>query len=91
MDVFRIKPFNHETLKPIFEKYEKIITVEEQCLSGGFGSSILEAISDLGLANSVKRLGLEERYYFENGGREYLLDNFGLSNQKLKETILSIS
>ena len=91
VDVFRNKPLNLESLKPIFEKYEKIITVEEQCLSGGFGSSILEAISDLDMVNSVKRLGLEERYYFENGGREYLLDTFGLSNQKLKETILSIS
>ena len=91
VDVFRNKPLNLEGLKPIFEKYEKIITVEEQCLSGGFGSSILEAISDLDMIKSVKRLGLEERYYFENGGREYLLDTFGLSNQQLKETILSIS
>ena len=73
------------------EKYKKIITVEEQCLSGGFGSSILEAISDLGMNNPVKRLGLEDRYYFENGGREYLLNTFGLSNQQLKDTIKSIS
>ena len=91
VDVFRNKPLNLEGLKPIFEKYENIITLEEQCLSGGFGSSILEAISDLNMDNSVKRLGLEERYFFENGGREYLLDTFGLSNQQLKETILSIS
>ena len=91
VDVFRNKPLNLEGLKPIFEKYKKIITVEEQCLSGGFGSSILEAISDLGMANSVNRLGLEERYYFENGGREYLLDTFGLSIQQLEETIQSIS
>ncbi len=91
VDVFRNKPLNLEELKPIFEKYKKIITVEEQCLSGGFGSSILEAISDLGMNNLVKRLGLEERYYFENGGREFLLDTFGLSNQQLKETVISIS
>jgi len=91
VDVFRNKPLNLEGLQPIFEKYKKIITLEEQCLSGGFGSSILEAISDLGLGNSVKRLGLEERYYFENGGREYLLDKFGLSNQNLKNIILSIN
>ena len=91
VDVFRNKPLNLDRLKPIFEKYKKIITVEEQCLSGGFGSSILEAISDLGMNNPVKRLGLEERYYFENGGREFLLDTFGLSNQQLKETVISIS
>ena len=91
VDVFRNKPLNLDGLKPIFEKYKKIITVEEQCLPGGFGSSILEAISDLGMNNPVKRLGLEDRYYFENGGREYLLNTFGLSNQQLKDTIKSIS
>ena len=85
VDVFKNKPLNLKGLKHLFEKYEKIITVEEQCLSGGFGSSILEAISDLGMVRQVNRLGLEERYYFENGGREYLLDTFGLSNQRIKD------
>ena len=91
VDVFKNKPVNIKALKNIFEKYNNIITVEEQCLSGGFGSSILEAISDLGMNNPVKRLGLEDRYYFENGGREHLLNTFGLSNQQLKDTIKSIS
>ena len=83
VDVFRNIPLNLEGLQPIFEKYNQIITVEEQCLSGGFGSAILEAISDLDMVNSVKRLGLEARYYFENGGREFLLNKFGLSNEEI--------
>ena len=27
----------------------------------------------------IKRLGLPDRYFFENGGREYLLDRYGLA------------
>ena len=87
VDVFSNKPINLEGIKPLLEKYESIITVEEQCLTGGFGSAILEAISDLGMHNSVKRLGLAERYYFENGGRERLLDTFGLSTEAVSAVI----
>ena len=87
VDVFCNKPINLEGIKPLLEKYEASIPVEEQCLTGGFGSAILEAISDLGMHNSVKRLGLAERYYFENGGRERLLDTFGLSTEAVSAVI----
>ena len=89
VDVFCNKPINLEGIRPLLEKYESIITVEEQCLTGGFGSAILEAISDLGMNNSVKRLGLAERYYFENKGRDGLLDTFGLSNKTISAMIHS--
>ena len=87
VDVFCNKPINLEGIKPLLEKYESIITVEEQCLAGGFGSSILEVVSDLGMNNPVKRLGLAERYYFENGGRDRLLDTFGLSTEAVSAMI----
>jgi len=89
IDLFCNKPINLEGLRPLLEKYDSIITVEEQCLTGGFGSAILEGISDLGMHNQVKRLGLAERYYFENGGRDWLLDTFGLSNKTVSAMIHS--
>ena len=89
IDLFCNKPINLEALRPLLEKYDSIITVEEQCLTGGFGSAILEGISDLGMHNQVKRLGLAERYYFENGGRDWLLDTFGLSNKTVSAMIHS--
>lgn len=87
IDLFKNKPINPDSVKKLFEKYQKIITVEEQCKSGGFGSSILEIISDLGMNNKVKRIALQERYFFENGGRDFLLDQFGLSINDLKNAI----
>ncbi len=59
-------------------RYERLVTVEEQCLSGGFGSAVIEALYD-SMIKPVRRLGLPDRYYFENGGRSHLLDTFGLS------------
>lgn len=81
IDLFRIKPIHPDPLIRVLDRYETIVTLEEQCLSGGFGSAILEVMSDnLALKNKrIRRLGLPDRYYFENGGRERLLDEFGLS------------
>lgn len=78
VDLFRIKPVSHDLLA-VLDRYKYIVTVEEQCLPGGFGSAVLEFMSDNGMVKPVKRLGLQDRYYFENGGRELLLNLFGLS------------
>ncbi len=78
VDLFRVKPVDGEALAALLAPYDSVLTVEEQCLAGGFGSAVLEALSDAGVGMPVTRLGLPERYYFENGGRDYLLDRFGL-------------
>ena len=78
IDLFQIKPMDKSLITEL-SRYRGIVTVEEQCLSGGFGSAIVEAMSDAGLQKPVKRLGLPERYFFENGGRDYLLNSFGLA------------
>ena len=87
-DVFRFKPISKELILDI-KQYKTVITLEEQCLDGGFGSLILEAVSDSNLLLKIKRLGLPDRYFFENGGREYLLDKFGLSIENIIKTIKS--
>ena len=78
IDLFRIKPIDQELVNEL-SAYQRIVTVEEQCLSGGFGSAILEVMADQNLQRPVRRLGLPERYFFENGGQEYLLDSSGLA------------
>ena len=90
VDLFRVKPIDKRLLS-VLQKYHSLVTIEEQCLSGGFGSSVLEAISDSGLQIPVKRLGLEKKYYFENGGREHLLDQAGLSTINIGRVIKELS
>ena len=84
IDFFKAKYVDLNECEKLFTKYKNIVTVEEQTLSGGLGSLVLEIISDLGMKNIVQRIGLEERYYFENGGRDFLLDQFGLSANRIK-------
>lgn len=78
VDLFRIKPFDAPALARTLARYRRIVTVEEQWLPGGFGSAVLEALADTGTALPVRRLGLPDRYFFENGGRNRLLDRVGL-------------
>jgi len=71
-----------------FDGYTHIISVEEQTLSGGFGSIILEGLSDSKVQKPVLRIGLPERYIFENGDRDYHLDNNGLSVDSISAKIV---
>lgn len=87
IDVWRIKPLDSSELFKKLSDCTHIITIEEQTLSGGFGSAICEFLCDNQLRPYVKRFGLSERYIFENGTRDYLIDSNGLNF----ETILSES
>jgi transketolase len=78
-DVWRIKPLSADQLSSILDNYTHVVTIEEQTLDGGFGSAICEVICDKGLNKKVLRLGLPERFPFENGTRDHLINTNGLS------------
>jgi transketolase len=78
VDLFRVKPIDGRALARVLGRYRAVVTVEEQFLPGGVGSAVLEACADAGLLMPVRRLGLPERYPFENGGRDHLLERAGL-------------
>lgn len=89
IDLWKIKPIDGQTFVNAFNSYSHIITLEEQTLSGGFGSAICEVICDLGLNHKILRLGLPEKYIFDNGTREEVLDMNGLSVSQLYDRIVS--
>lgn len=78
VDVYRIKPIDIEVLKRVLGPYQKIVTLEEHILSGGIGGAVVEAMADAGLRQPVLRLGIRDRYFCENGGRDYILGLSGL-------------
>jgi len=73
-----VKPLDRELVERVVRECGFVITVEEGCLMGGFGSAVLEAASDMSLDTSrVKRLGLPDRF-IEHGERSELLADLGL-------------
>ena len=86
-DVWKLKPLNQELLKSNLESYDYIVTIEEQTLDGGFGSIISEFICDNQLSHKLLRLGLPEKFIFENGNRDHLIDTHGLSVEEITNNI----
>ena len=65
-----------------------VVTVEEGCLMGGFGSAFLETASELGLDTSrVQRLGLPDRF-IEHAERGELLAELRLDAKGIIQTCL---
>lgn len=54
------KPLDRELILPLAEKIGRVVTLEEGCLMGGFGTAILEALQDAGLLLPVLRLGIPD-------------------------------
>lgn len=73
-----IKPLDTETILRAVESCSFVLTVEEGALMGGFGSAVLEAVSDAGLSSAhIRRLGIPDRFV-EHGERGELLADLGL-------------
>lgn len=60
-DLRFVKPLDNAMLDEIFGKFDKIITVEDGCLQGGFGSAILEYMADNQHSAHIKRLGMPDK------------------------------
>ena len=70
-DMRFVKPLDGKLLHKIFKKYKHIITLEDGCLNGGFGSAILEFMSDNNYSSKIKRLGILDEF-IHHGTQEEL-------------------
>lgn len=60
-DMRFVKPIDEEILHEVFSTYKKIITIEDGCVQGGFGSAVLEFMADNNYQAEVRRLGIPDR------------------------------
>jgi len=87
INMHTVKPIDKEMVAKIANKNKLIVTVEEHNVIGGLGSSVAEALS--GERNNCKlvRVGIDD-FYSSGGSYEYLKNIYGLSVEKIIETIL---
>lgn len=81
-----IKPFDEKILKSVLEKYDVVITVEENALKGGFGVHIVKFVEDLGIDTKIVNLGIPDKFV-EQGPRNLLLKEIGLSSENIARKI----
>jgi 1-deoxy-D-xylulose-5-phosphate synthase len=70
-DLRFVKPLDHQLLHEVFRKFSKIVTVEDGCVQGGFGSAVAEFMLDNGYQASVVRLGIPDTF-IEHGEQKEL-------------------
>lgn len=70
-DMRFVKPLDEILLKDIFNNYDKIITLEDNSIVGGFGSAILEFMIKNKFKNDIEILGIPDEF-IEHGTQEEL-------------------
>ena len=71
------KPLDEELLHEVFSKYNKIITIEDGTVVGGFGSAILEFMNEHGYKADIKIMGIPDRLV-DHGTPKQLYAEIGL-------------
>ena len=84
-----IKPLDEETILESVRKTGRVVTAEEAQAAGGFGSAVAEFLSAT-LPVPIKRIGMNDRFG-ESGAPAELIDYFGMSGQKIAETVLEFT
>ena len=92
-DMRFVKPIDQVMLHEVFTKFKKVITIEDGCLMGGFGSAVVEFMSDQKYNSEIVRLGIPDEY-IHHGTQEELWEDCGFDKKAILKTIkkmLSIS
>ena len=92
-DMRFVKPIDQVMLHEVFTKFKKVITIEDGCLMGGFGSAVVEFMIDQKYNSEIVRLGIPDEY-IHHGTQDELWEDCGFDKKAILKTIkkmLSIS
>jgi 1-deoxy-D-xylulose-5-phosphate synthase len=85
-----IKPLDSELIIPLARNIHRIITVEENTVQGGFGSAVLELLSDHDIKDAiVKRMGIND-HFVEHGPQDALRCKYQVDASAIIDTALSM-
>lgn len=82
-----IKPLDANLILATARKVKFIVTIEEGILAGGFGSAVLELLSDNNIYDvPVIRLGIKDKF-IEQGTRQEILDECNLNSKSIVNAV----
>jgi len=89
-DMRFVKPIDEIMLHEVFSKFKHVITIEDGCLMGGFGSAVIEFMVDQKYQAEVVRLGIPDEYV-HHGTQEELWSDCGFDSQAIVRTVKEIT
>jgi 1-deoxy-D-xylulose-5-phosphate synthase len=82
-----VKPLDQELIVDVAKRVRYVVTVEEGCKMGGFGSVVLETLSEAGVNDvTTKVLGLPD-WYIEQGPQDLLRERYGLTAEGIYQSV----
>ncbi|MFT4031101.1 MAG: 1-deoxy-D-xylulose-5-phosphate synthase [Siphonobacter sp.] len=89
-DLRFVKPLDEDLLHEVFQRFNKVITVEDGCLTGGMGSAVLEFMAEHGYTAKVKRLGIPDRIV-EHGEQIELQRECGFDPEGIAQAVRELA
>jgi 1-deoxy-D-xylulose-5-phosphate synthase len=83
------KPLDTELILPLAQQIGRVVTFEEGCIDGGFGTAVLEALMEANILVPVKRIGVPD-LLVEHATPEESKAALGLTPAQMSETILKL-
>ncbi|MEO0312346.1 MAG: hypothetical protein RIQ89_2003 [Bacteroidota bacterium] len=83
------KPLDNALLHSIFKKFNKIITIEDGCIQGGFGSAIAEFMIDHQYHAHLVRMGIPDQF-IEHGEQRELYEECGFDTKAIVEQVTAM-
>ncbi|TKS61484.1 MAG: 1-deoxy-D-xylulose-5-phosphate synthase [Nitrospira sp.] len=81
------KPLDQELIADVAKRVRYVVTVEEGCKMGGFGSAVLETLSEAGVNDvTTKILGLPD-WFIEQGPQDLLRERYGLTAEGIYQSV----
>ncbi|WP_462250654.1 1-deoxy-D-xylulose-5-phosphate synthase [Ferruginibacter sp.] len=84
------KPLDEEMLHEVFAKFDKIVTVEDGTVVGGFGSAVLEFMNEHNYKATVKIMGIPDKL-IEHGSPKQLYNEIGIDANGIAVMLREIS
>ena len=88
-DMRFVKPLDKECLHNIFRSFKHILTIEDGVLAGGFGSAVIEFMTDNGYQADVKRLGVPDTFV-DHGTQTELYKECGFDTESIYQAVKSM-
>ena len=89
-DMRFVKPIDEALLHEVFKKFSKVITVEDGCIEGGMGTTVLEFMADNNYQAQVIRLGIPDQFV-EHGEQPELWAECGYDAANIAAKVKSIA
>ena len=84
-----IKPLDREMLARYAARVAAFVTIEDHVKMGGFGSAVVEALDEMGLAVPVVRIGWPDQF-IEHGKVDQLRARYGLTAEAALAQVLPL-